>query len=325
MTTLKALAGALLLAAVEAAEVREALAQTYPAKPIRFVIPASPASPIDIVSRWILDGMTKDLGQPFVIDNRAGGLAVPAYQEVLRAPADGYTLLVISMPTTVHPAIAPNYPVHPRRDLDPVSRTIYNYNALVVPAELAPQSMADLVAFLKAQPGKRSFVSGGTSTPAHVIGELFKLETGTDVLHVPYVKLAQGITDLMSGRIDYGFLTTPAIIPHVQSGKLRALAVTAPQRLPALPTVPTVIEAGYPRLQVSDWGMFLVKAGTPRALIDRLNASVNAVLRAPGAAEALVRFGAVPAPSSVEEAAGFLEAELERWGKVARAAGIKVE
>jgi tripartite-type tricarboxylate transporter receptor subunit TctC len=302
-----------------------ALAQSYPSKPIRLVVPAGPASPLDIISRWIVDGMAKDLGQSFVVENRPGGLALPAYQDVLRGPSDGYTVLVISMPMTVTPSIAPNYPVNPRRDFDPVSRTVYSYNALVVSPEFPAKTISELVTLLKSQPGKRSFISGGTGTPAHVVGELFKLETGVDVLHVPYVNLAIGFTDLMGGRVDYGYLTTAPVIPHVLSGKLRALAVTSPHRLSALPDIPTVIEAGFPRLQVSDWGMFLVKAGTDRSIIDRLNASVNAIMRASGTAATIAKFGAEPASSSVAEAGRFLEAELERWGKLARAANIKVE
>jgi tripartite-type tricarboxylate transporter receptor subunit TctC len=226
---------------------------------------------------------------------------------------------------SVAPSISPNYPVDLRRELVTVGRTVYSYNVLVVNPGLPANSMADLVTFLKANPGKRTFLSGGPGTPAHVVGELFKLETGVDALHVPFGQFAQGIGSLIGGELDYGFITTAPMIPHVRAGKLRALAVTSAKRLPALPDIPTVAEAGFPGLQVSDWGAFLVKAGTPRAIIDRLNASMQKVLSSPDAPTALAKFGAEPAPSSPEEMARHLDGEIERWGKVARAAKIQLQ
>ncbi len=300
-------------------------AQPYPAKPIRLVVAAGAASPVDIISRWIVDGMAKDLGQPIIVENRPGGVYRIGLQEVTRAAADGYTMLVISMPIAVAPSISPNYPVDLRKDFDPVGRTVYSYNVLVVYPALPVATMAELVSLLKANPGKRTFLSGGPGTPAHVVGELFKLETGVDALHVPFAQFPQGIGNLIGGQLDYGFITTAPMIPHVNAGKLRALAVTSAHRLPALPNVPTVAEAGFPGLQVSDWGAFLVKAGTPRALVDRLNASMRKVLASPDAPLALAKFGAEPSASTPEELRQFLDGEINRWATVARAANIRLE
>lgn len=302
-----------------------AIAQAYPTKPIRLIVPGNTGTPLDIISRWVADQMAKDLGQPIVVENKPGGLYRIGLQDITRAPADGYTLITISMPVTVVPAISVNYPFDLRRDLAPIGRTVYSYNVLVVNNALPVRTMAELVKQLKANPGKHSFLSGGPGTPAHVVGELFKQETGVDALHVPVSQMAQGIGNLIGGQLDYGFITTAPMIPHVQAGKLRALAVTSAKRLPALPDTPTVAEAGYPGLQVSDWGAFLAKAGTPGAIVDRLNASMRKVLAAPEAPAALAKFGAEAAPSTPEEMAQHLANELERWGKVARAANIKLE
>ena len=302
-----------------------ALAQSYPTKPIRFIVAASPTSPVDIISRWILDGMTADLGQGFVVENKVGGVYQIALNEVLRAPADGYTMLVISLPVAVAPSIVDNYPIDLRKDFVTLARTVSSYNILVVPNDSPAKSLAELIALLKADPGKRSYVSGGPGTPAHVIGELFKQVVGLDVLHVPYLQLAQGVGDLIGGRIDYGFLTSAPMIPQIKGGKLRALAVTAPHRLPVIAEVPTVGEAGFPALQVSDWALFLVKAGTPAAVIERLSAATRKVITAPSAPEALAKFGAEPNYLGPEEARRFFDVEIDRWAKVARTGNIKLQ
>jgi tripartite-type tricarboxylate transporter receptor subunit TctC len=315
----------LLCVIAAAATSTAAWAQIYPAKPIRLIVAASTATPPDIISRWIVDGMAKDLGQSIVVENKPGGIYLIALQEVTRGPADGYTMLAIQMPNSVAPSISPNYPIDMRKDFDPIGRTVYSYNVLVVNTKLQATNMTELVSLLRANPGKRTFLSGGPGTPAHVVGELFKLETGVDALHVPYAQFPQGIGNLIDGQLDYGFITTVPMIPHINSGRLRALAVTSPQRLGALPNVPTVIEAGFPGLQVSDWGALVVKAGTPRVIIDRLNASMKKVLLSPEAPAALAKFGAEPSPSTPEEMARLLDSEIDRWGKVARAAKIQLQ
>lgn len=325
MTLVRLAARCLICATLTLLASTTAIAQGYPAKPIRLIVPGNTGTPLDIISRWVADQMTKELGQPIVVENKPGGLYRIGLQEITRQPADGYTLITISMPVTVVPGISTNYPFDLRRDLAPIGRTVYSYNVLVLNNALPARSIGDLVKLLKANPGKHTFLSGGPGTPAHVVGELFKLETGVDALHVPVSQMAQGIGNLIGGQLDYGFITTAPMIPHVNAGKLRALAVTSTKRLPALPDTPTVAEAGFPGLQVSDWGAFLAKAGTPQSIVDRLNASMRSVLTAPDAAAALARFGAEAAPSTPEEMARHLDGELIRWGKVARSASIKLE
>ncbi len=324
MTALRVAARALLALATLCASCL-ATAQNYPAKPIRLIVPATAASPLDIVSRWMVEGMAKDLGQPVIVENKPGGIYLIGLQEVTRAPADGYTVLVISMPMSVAPSIATNYPIDLLRDFATVGRTVYSYNVLVVPMKSPVRSVSDLIGMLKASPGKHAFLSGGPGTPAHVVGELFKIETRVDALHVPFTQFPQGIANLIDGQIDYGFITTAPMVPQINAGKLRGIAVTSPKRLPALPDIPTVAEAGYPNLQVSDWGAFLVKAATPRPVIDRLNAAMQKVLNAPEAPAALQKFGAEPAPSTPEEMNRHLAAEIDRWAKVARTANIRLQ
>lgn len=299
--------------------------QDYPSKPIRIVVPAGSGAPIEIVTRWIAEGMGQDLGQPIIIESRPGALGAIGLREVLRANPDGYSVAVISMPMAVAPSISPAFQIDLTKDFQPVGQTVLSYNALVVTPTLPVTSISELVALAKSKPGNLSFMSGGYGTPAHVIGELFKLETGIEVVHVPHAKFLQGIGDVMTGRLDYGFLTTAPTIPHIAAGKLRAIAVTAPKRLAALGNVPTVIEAGFPNLQVSDWGMLLVRTGTPQAVIDRLNASMRKALSAPTATDALAKFGAEPNPSTPEAARLFLDSEIGRWAKVARTGKLKIE
>ncbi len=302
-----------------------AQAQEYPSKPIRIVAPFASGSPPEVVARWLADGMSQDLGQPIVVESRPGGHGAIGLREVLRATPDGYTVAVISMPISVVPSISPAFQIDLNKDLLPIGRTSVSYNALVVAPTLPVTSIGELVSLAKSQPGKLSFMSGGYGTPAHVVGELFKLETGVDVVHVPHTSVMQGVSDVMTGRIDYGFLNTAAMIPHITAGKLRALAVTAPKRLAAIGTVPSVAEAGFPNLQVSDWGMMLVRTGTPQAVVNRLNAALRKVLSDPAAAAALSKFGAEPVSSTPEEARVFLDAEVARWAKVAREGKLRIE
>ncbi len=189
---------------------------------------------------------------------------------------------------------------------------------------LAATSIKELVALAKAKPGALSFMSGGPGTPAHVVGKLFKIETGVNALHLPYVQFPQGIADLLAGRVEYGFIASPPMIPHILAGKLRALAMTGNKRLSALKDVPTVAEAGFPNLEMRDWQGFVVPAGTPRDVIQKLNASIHTALSAPGAEAVLGKFGADPAPGTPEEFGRHLGSEVARWAKLAKAMNIRI-
>lgn len=317
------LAGALASAQLLVAPI--ALAQAYPSKPIRLVVPTSVSTPIDIVSRIVADRMSAVLGQPIAIDNRPGATGIVGAEEVLKQPADGYTLLTIMMPMSVGQSIYPNLPFDLRRDFEPVGQTAFSYNVLVVHPSVPAHSVKDLAALLKAQPGKLNFSSGGTGTPAHISGELFKQQSGTDALHVPYNQYPQAIGDLLSGQNQFMFTATPPVMGHIAGGKLRALAVTGPNRIGALKDVPTMIEAGYPDFVVRDWQGLVVKTGAPRGVITRVNAAIATALASHEVTQTFAKLGADPAPGSPESFAKLIGAEVERWGRLARAAGIKLQ
>ncbi len=300
-------------------------AQNYPSKPIRLVVPTSVSTPIDIVSRIVADKMGAALGQPIAIDNRPGATGIVGAQEVLKHPADGYTLLTIMMPMSVGQSIYANVPFDLRKDFEPVGQTAFSYNVLVVHPSVPAHSVKDLAALLQAQSGKLNFSSGGPGTPAHISGELFKQQTGTDALHVPYNQFPQAIGDLLSGQNQFMFAATPPVMGHIASGKLRALAVTGPNRISALKDLPTMIEAGYPDFVVREWQGFVVKAGAPRDVITKVNAAIATALATDEVKQMFVKLGADPAAGSPETFAALIGSEIDRWGKLAKSANIKVQ
>jgi tripartite-type tricarboxylate transporter receptor subunit TctC len=300
-------------------------AQTYPSKPIRLVVPTSVSTPIDIVSRVVADKLGAALGQPITIDNRPGATGIVGGQEVLRQPADGYTLMTIMMPMSVGQTIYANVPFDLRKDFEPVGQTVFTYNVLVVHPSVSAHSAKELAEILKAQSGKLNFSSGGPGSPAHIAGELFKQQTRTDALHVPYVQFPQAIGDLLGGQNHFMFAATPPVMGHITSGKLRALAVTGPNRISALKDVPTMIEAGYPDFVVRDWQGFVMKAGTPREIINKVNAAIAAALATDEIKQMFTKLGADAAPGSPETFAKLIDTEIERWGRLAKAANIRVQ
>jgi tripartite-type tricarboxylate transporter receptor subunit TctC len=302
-----------------------AVAQAYPSKPIRLVVPTSVGTPVDIVSRIVAGRMSTALGQPIAVDNRPGATGIVGAEEVLKNPADGYTLLTIMMPMSVGQTIYPHLAYDLRKDFEPVGQTAFSYNVLVVHPSVAAISVGELVALLKARPGRLNFSSGGPGTPAHVAGELLKQQTGTDALHVPYNQFPQAIGDLLSGQNQFMFAATAPVMSHIASGKLRALAVTGAQRIGALSSVPTMIEAGYPGFVVRDWQGVVVKTGTPREVIARVNAAIVAALADSEIKQMFLKLGADTAAGSPARFARLIGAEVERWAKVAKAANMRVD
>lgn len=314
-----------LLAVAAALWLAPAGAQTWPAKPIRLVVGAPVSTPVDILSRVIAESLGGVLGQSIVVENKPGATGIVGAQDVLKQPADGYTLMTLYMPMTVGQTIFRSVPYDLRRDFTPIGQTVWSYNVLAVHPSVNAQSVTDLVNLLRAQPGKLSFASGGAGSPAHIAGELLKQQTKTDALHVPYNQFPQAIADLLGGQVQFMFAATPPVVGHIGAGKLRPLAVTGPQRIPALKDVPTMVEAGYPDFVIRDWQGFVARAGTPKDAVDRVNAGVAKAMATEPVKAALARFGADAAAGTAAEFGTLIAAEVDRWARVARASNITVD
>ncbi len=298
--------------------------QPYPSNTIRILVPVAAGAPPDIISRIVAAEVAEAESWKVIVENRPGALQTIAGAEVLKHPADGYALYALSIPVTSAPALMPNIPFRLAADFVPVIKISTSYNVLVVNPSVPAQSMAELVALLKSQPDKLNFSSAGFGTPAHLIGEMFKLQQGVHATHVPYQQMPQAIGDLLGGVNHYMFVTTLPVVDLISSGRLRALAVTAPARIAALPNVPTVVEQGFPDFVVEDWVGFAVKSGTPADIVAKLNAAINKALAKPKVRDAFARLGAAPAGGTPAEFGNLVTAQVSHWGRVIKESGIKL-
>jgi tripartite-type tricarboxylate transporter receptor subunit TctC len=301
-----------------------ARAQSYPSNVIRFIVPGSASTPPDIMARIVANALSDLEGWKIVVEDKPGALMALGAGEVLRQPADGHTLLSVATPITAMGALMPNASINIETDFAPVIRVGTGYNVLVVHPSVPVHSAVELVDFLKKNPGKHTFSSGGFGTPAHLLGELFKLETGVQATHVPYNQFPQAIADLLAGVNTYQFITLLPVVQLINTGKLRALAVMGSRRNPVIPDVPTIAEAGFPQLVAEDWAGILVKSGTPADVIERLNGAVNRVLKTDKVREALARIGTDAGGGTPQEFGAHVHAETVRWTKVIKDAGIKI-
>lgn len=309
-----------------AASSLQSSAQTsFPSGTVRFVAPFSASTPPDIISRIVSKELTESEGWRVIVENRPGGVTTIAATDVLSQPADGNSLYAMSVPSVAAPSLVPNITFNLDKDFDPVIKATVSYNVLVVNPSVPAKTVAELVALLKSQPDKLTFSSGGFGTPAHLIGEQFKLQTGTRAQHVPYAQFPQAIGDLLNGTNAFMFITMLPVVDLIKTGKLRALAVTGPKRVPILPGVPTIVEAGYPSLVVEDWTGFAVKHGTPKESVARLNAAINKALRKLSVREALAKIGAEPAGGTPEQFGRMVGEQVAHWHQVVFDAGIKVQ
>jgi tripartite-type tricarboxylate transporter receptor subunit TctC len=299
-------------------------ADSYPSRTIRIIVPTSVSTPPDIVSRIIATALNESEGWSVVVENKPGAVQTLGAIEVLKQPADGYTLLAVGTPVAAAQSIVPNINFSLNNDFSHVIQIVRSGNVLVVNPSVPAKSVKELVDYLKQNPDKYTYSSGGFGTPAHLIGELFKLQTGVRVTHVPYNDFPRAISDLLQGINTYQFITVLPVVGFIQTSKLSALAVTSPQRVPALPEVPTVAEAGYSDLTAEDWVGFSAKAGIPPEAITRLNDAINKVLKLPKVQEALAKIGSQAAGGSAQQYTQLVSSQVALWSKVVHEAGLKL-
>ena len=301
-------------------------AQQYPSKPIRLVVPLAPGGPSDILARTMAQTMSPSLGQPIVVDNRTGAGGTIGIDIVAKSPPDGHTMLLVAVATyTITANMYAKLPYDARRDLAPVSILAGAPYVLTVHPSLPARTPTELVALAKARPDQLNYGSGGVGTGPQLATELWKMKTGVQIVHIPYKGTGPALTDLMAGHVQLGLFNMIAVLPPIQSGKLRAIAVSGPKRSPLLPNVPTITESGVAGFEDVGGHMFMVPGATPKDVIARLNRESLKALQNPDVLARLKSEGAEVVASSPEEAAANIRRDLGKWGEVIRAAGIKPE
>jgi tripartite-type tricarboxylate transporter receptor subunit TctC len=303
-----------------------ALAQAWPAKPVRVVVAFAPGGGADIVSRAISQHLTERLGQPFVVDNRGGAGGMIGTEIVAKAPADGYTLLFGQQgPNAINPSLYAKVPYDAVRDFAPITQaTTYPYIIGLHPA-VPVASFRELLTAAKAKPGAFSYGTAGLGSSAQLAGELLQRQADIKLNHIPYKGAGPALQDAVAGQVNMVFGDVASTSAQVRAGKLRGLAVTGTRRLPLLPDVPTVAESGLPGYEATAWHGWLAPAGTPASIITRMQTEVAAILRLPDIRERLARDGIEAVGSTPEQFAAYIRAEIDKWGKVVRDAGIKLE
>lgn len=296
----------------------------WPGKPVRLIVTSAAGSPWDPMARHLADRLGKAFGQPFYVENRAGGTGMIG-MDALAKTSDGHSLAIMFMPHTVLPALMPRMPYDTLKDLVPIGQTQWSYNVLVVRSSLQVQTMADLVALVKASPGRLVYGSGGSGSPAHLMGEYFKQLTGSFILHVPYRGPMGALQDLVGGQIDLMFASLTAALPHIRSGRLRPLALTATARLDVLPDVPTFAQAGFAQFDVRDWAGLVGPSSLPASAVERINAEMVKALTEPGIAQRFAQMGIYVNTSSAGAFGELVRREIPKWGEVVRKSNIRME
>ena len=320
---MKIVLGGLLAAGVLAAS-PSAISQQYPTKPVHVVVPFAPGGGSDFIARFMAQRLTDGLGKQFIVENKPGAGGVLGIEQGLKSPADGYTLTLIASSYTVNPSI---YKLHfdPLSDMTPIIQMSQGPLLVVVRPSLPVKTTRDLIALARAKPGQVNFASSGQGSVIHLATELFDTMAGVKMNHIPYKGTGPALTDTIGGQTDVFFSSTATAMPHVQGGKLRAIAVTTAKRIPALPEVPTIAESGVPGYDVVLWHGLIGPKGLPRPIVDRLNAEVTRALKLKETTETLKNDGVAPAGGTPEQFLAQIKKEIELWRKVAADAHVKVE
>ena len=301
------------------------MAQDYPAKPIRFIIPLAPGGGGDILARSIAQKLNEKWGQPVIVDNRPGGGGVIGTEVVAKAPADGYTILMIATNHTVNPSLIPKLPYDAIADFAPVTQLTASPNILVLHPSLPATSLKELIALARQRPGQLNYSSAGNGTAGHLAAELMKMMAKIDVVHVPYKTAPQALSDLVSGQIQLQFSNLMTALPHVKNGRLRGIAVTTIQRSPAIPELPTMDQAGLRGYRVDQTYGVVAPGRTPAPIIARLNGEIVNILKSPDIGQRMSAEGAMLVGNTPQEYLEYLKAELQKWTRVVKEVGIRLD
>jgi tripartite-type tricarboxylate transporter receptor subunit TctC len=298
----------------------------YPAKAVRLIVPSTPGSPPDVMARVMAERLAPALGQPVVVENRFGAMGTIGLNAVAKAAPDGHTLGMMALPFALGPLLLGHAPYQTSTDLATVGQVAWSSQILVVRMSLPVSSVAELIAFARANPGAVTYASAGNGTPGHLAGELLKLRAGVDIRHVPFKGTQGGVTALLGEQVEMNFAATVAVAAHIRAGKLRALATLTPRRVPSFAEVPTLEETGFPGFHLRDWLGIVTAAGTPRAAVAVLEGEIARMLAAPDMRQRLGALGMEPPEDlGAERFGALLRSEVERWGELIKDAGIRAE
>lgn len=302
-----------------------AYAQSYPSKPVRVIIPFPPGGPTDIIGRMVVDTLGRSFGVQYIADNRAGAGGNIGFDLCAKSSADGYTLCIMTIAQSISPSIYQKLPFDPIRDFAPVTMMALLPSMLTTHPSLPVKNVKELVALAKSRPGQLVYASTGNGTSPHMLMEMFKWMTGTNMVHVPYKGQAPAVIDQIAGQVQLAFNTAIGVVPHVNAGKLKPLAISTKDRFPTMPDLPTVAESGVKGFDGSSWNGVVMPAGVPRDVVLKTNEVLAKSLKTPEARERLLALGAMPFGNTPEEFSAFIKIEKDKWAKVAKAANIKLD
>jgi tripartite-type tricarboxylate transporter receptor subunit TctC len=300
-------------------------AQVYPARPVRIIIPFGAGGPTDLFGRLVAQKLSDIFGKQFFVENIAGASGNVGTARAAKAPPDGHTILLVPTNFVVNPALLPNTPYDAVKDFDPITIAVTSPTIISVNPSIPAQTIQEMIALIKAVPGKYSYASGGVGSPGHLAGEQLRMQLGLDLIHVPFQSAGLAAQSTIGNHTAVAMVTPASTVPYVQDGKLRALAVTRKVRSPALPSVPTMAEAGYPDIASENWFAFLVPAGTPQDIVALLYREIVKIVALPEINKQLAEMGFEVVANTPEEFAAQIKAELVKWEQVVRAANIKVQ